>query len=251
MRHLLHTSFVALSLLLLLSCGSQPGAPLVQPQRYEIDSVLDTATVSENVMAATIAPYRDQLAERMNRQLAVVATPLLKGRPESSLGNWTADLLKQAATDLFPDLKIAFAVQNYGGLRVGEIGAGPLIVSEIYELMPFDNELVVMALTGTQVRAFVTHTLNDGGWPVSDGLSVVQSQNGIDIRIDAAELQEEKTYYVALPDYVANGGNDASMLATLPQLPSSRLIRDLLIEYAERSSGPISVVTDGSRINLK
>ena len=236
--------------LLVLSCGSQPGAPLVQPQRYVVDRVLDTATVSEQVMAATIAPYRDQLTDIMNRELAVVATPLVKGRPESSLGNWTADLLKQAASDLFPDTQISFAVQNYGGLRIGEIGAGPLTVSEIYELMPFDNELVVMALTGRQLREFVEHTLNDGGWPVSEGLSVVQDAGGMHLRVAGADLVEQQTYYVALPDYVANGGNDASMLATLPQLHSGRLIRDVLIEYAGRSTGPISVVPDGSRIKL-
>ena len=101
-----------------------------------------------------------------------VGLPLTKGRPESSLGNWTADLLLAAARDLFPGYAIAFAVQNYGGLRLSEIGTGPLTVSELYELMPFDNELVLVELGGATLRAFIDHTLADGGWPVSEGLSV-------------------------------------------------------------------------------
>ena len=64
--------------------------------------------------------------------------------------------------------------------------------------------------------------------------------------IDAA-----RTYHIAVPDYVANGGDDAVMLARWPQIGSGRMIRDLLIEYAGRSTAPIQVQTDGSRIKFR
>jgi 2',3'-cyclic-nucleotide 2'-phosphodiesterase (5'-nucleotidase family) len=225
----------------------------VQPQHYEIGALIDTSAGGNLVdeMRATIAPYAAALSESMNRVIGQVALPLTKGRPESTLGNWTADLLEQAATDLFPDKVIAFAVQNYGGLRVVEIGTGPLTVSELYELMPFDNELVVVKVTGSELRQFVEHTLADGGWPVSQGLSVVESTKGLfDISIRGEPLATEQTYYLAVPDYVARGGDNSAMLVEKQQYPSGRMIRDLLIEYAEKSTTPISATSDGSRIKF-
>ena len=140
------TRFLAAVLLLAgLGCARPLSHPVIQPQIYPIDADVRVEDSPETeTMRATIAPYAAQLDEAMNEVLAEVGAPLTKGQPESSLGNWTADLLLAAARDLFPDQKVAFAVQNYGGLRISEIGAGPLIVSEIYELMPFDNELVLV-----------------------------------------------------------------------------------------------------------
>lgn len=246
-------SFSLLVLLSLFSCSRQLSEPVVQPQHYEIGPVIDTSAGGDVVedMRTTIAPYAAALSKSMNRVIGEVALPLTKGRPESTLGNWTADLLEQAATDLFPNKQIAFAVQNYGGLRVAEIGTGPLTVSEMYELMPFDNELVVVKVTGGELRQFVEHTLADGGWPVSHGLSVVESTRGLfDIFVRGEPLSTKQTYYIAVPDYVASGGDNASMLVEKQQYPSGRMIRDLLIEYAEKSTIPISATSDGSRIKF-
>ncbi|PHK99571.1 hypothetical protein CGL56_00505 [Neolewinella marina] len=237
--------------LTLVGCGRPLVDPLAQPQVYEITPftpVDSSRTIRE--MAATIAPYSAQLEQVMNRVLAEVAEPLTKQQPESSLGNWTADLMLEAAEDLFPDYDIAFAVQNYGGLRVSEIGTGPLLVSELYELMPFDNELVLVEVTGAELEEFVAHTLADGGWPVSRGLSAVRQNGTVTVRIKGSPLDPAGRYYIAAPDYVANGGSDSAMLVGKRQYPSGRLVRDLLIDYAGKDQLPIHVVPDGSRIQI-
>lgn len=247
------TSSLCLLVLATLSCNRQLSEPVVQPQHYAITDALEPTDDGASIeqMRTTIAPYAEQLEERMNRVVGQVALPLTKGRPESSLGNWMADLLEAAAGEAFPDRETAFAVQNYGGIRVSEIGPGPLLVSELYELMPFDNQLVLVELSGGDVRAFVEHTLADGGWPVSRGLSVVERTTGhFDIEVQGTPLEEAATYYVALPDYVANGGDDSAMLVGKPQQSSNRMIRDLLIEYAEKDAAPISVTANGSRIKF-
>lgn len=240
-------------LLVCLSCHRPLGGPRLDPTLYTITVATDTLAPSAATerMTQTIGPYAEQLEGVMGRVLAEVAAPLVKGRPESSLGNWTGDLLAQAAADLFPDYPVAFAVQNYGGLRVSEIGTGPLLVAEMYELMPFDNELVLVEVTGRELHAFVNHLLLDGGWPVSANLSVVSRGQEVTVRIGGRPLDPAATYYVAVPDYVANGGNDADMLVGKKQIASGRMIRDLLIDYAGRSTTPISVVADGSRIKIE
>ena len=105
-------------------------------------------------------------------------------------------------------------------------------------------------MNGEELVAFVDHTLADGGWPVSEGLSAVRSAGTVTVRIDGAPVDPAATYYIAVPDYVANGGNDAAMLVGKRQFPSGRMIRDLLIEYAGKSTAPIEVVPDGSRIQI-
>ena len=245
------------ALFALLCCGTacqRPlGAPAVQPRYYSVSAEIEPGQPSPEgaAVAATIAPYAAQLEEQMNRVIAEVATPLTKDRPESSLGNWTADLLLRAARDLFPDRSVAFAVQNYGGLRVSEIGAGPLLVSEIFELMPFDNELVLVELDGASLLALAEHMADAGGWPVSEGVSVTRGgERPEQVLVDGRAVVTDQTYYVAMPDYVANGGDEAAMLAGRPQLASNRLVRDLLIDYAGRTVGPITATTDGSRFKL-
>ncbi len=231
------------------SCQRKIGPPAVQPQFYQVTDAIGTDSSGAEV-ARTIAPYAEQLEEAMNRVVAEIALPLVKAQPESPLGNWTADLLLAAAEELFPDYHVAFAVQNYGGLRISQIGAGPLRVYNIFELMPFDNELVLVELKGSELTDFISHTLAEGGWPVSEGLSATSQNGRVSILVEGAAVEDDKTYYVAVPDYVANGGNDSAMLIEKKQIGSGRMIRDLLIEYAAKAVGPISVTSDGSRIKF-
>lgn len=248
MRNLLYIAFVLLG----FGCRAPLSAPSVQPHFYTITDQQDKKEAGPQVqkMLETIAPYKAQLDEKMNRQLAVVETPLKKGQPESTLGNWAADLLARAAEATYPDRDIAFATMNQGGIRVSEIGTGPLIVSEIYEMMPFDNELVLMTLTGEELTQFIGHIASSGGWPVSDGLSVTEQAGGLTIRIGGQPLNPTANYYVALPDYVAGGGSDSSMLPGKPREDSGLLIRDLLVTYASQSTGPINIKTEGKRMKL-
>jgi 2',3'-cyclic-nucleotide 2'-phosphodiesterase (5'-nucleotidase family) len=249
MRNLIYIAFVLLG----FGCRAPLTAPKVQPHFYTITDQQDNKEAGPQVqkMLETIAPYKAQLDAKMNRQLAIVETPLKKGQPESTLGNWAADLLARAAEAAYPERNIAFATMNQGGIRVSEIGTGPLVVSEIYELMPFDNELVLMTLTGKELQEFVSHIVNNGGWPVSDGLSVNENQDGLTIRIGDQAVNPVATYSVAVPDYVAGGGSDTSMLPGKTRDDSGLLIRDLLIEYAGKATGPINVKTEGKRMNIK
>ena len=237
---------------LITGCQRPLGPPATQPQFYAISEALDgqTAGGAGAQVQEIIDPYAAQLEESMNRVVGQVDLPLVKAQPESSLGNWTADLLLAAARELFPQYDVAFAVQNYGGLRVSEIGAGPLRVYNLYELMPFDNELVLVEVTGAELTEFVTHILAEGGWPVSDGLAAVRDGDQVTILVQGQPVAADATYFVAVPDYVANGGNDAAMLKEKRQVPSSRMIRDLLIEYAARATEPISVEATGDRLKI-
>lgn len=248
MRDLLYI-FLAL---FAFGCRAPLSSPTVQARFYQLSDKLEANEAGPQVqrMVETIAPYKAQLDTKMNRVLATVKSPLKKGAPESSLGNWSADLLARAAEARYPDRDIAFATMNQGGMRVSEIGTGPLIVSEIYELMPFDNTLVLMELSGKELREFISHIANSGGWPVSENLSVEKSAKGLKVSIGGKAVDDKSTYTVALPDYVAGGGSGSTMLKDKARTDSGLLIRDLLLEYAGKITEPIDVKVEDKRMKL-
>ena len=62
-------------------------------------------------------------------------------------------------------------VANYGGIRINSVTDGDLTLGKVYEIMPFENALVVMDLNGDQVKLLLDRIAAYGGWPVSEGLN--------------------------------------------------------------------------------
>lgn len=196
-----------------------------------------------------ISPYKEQLDAEMNVVLGVLAEDMVKSKPNSNLGNWFADLLQTTANTEF-DGYVDFAVQNYGGLRVPVVAKGDLTVGDIYEVMPFDNKLVVLNLTGEKTLMLLNRIADYGGWPISSNLTfAIEDEKATDIMIKGESFDIKKSYRVALPDYTANGGDRCTFLKEEPQEDNDKMIRDLVIEYFQNNppSDPI-VAPTGIRI---
>ena len=72
-----------------------------------------------------------------------------KTKPESLLGNWTADVCLEMAQEMYKD-DIDLSFFNTGGLR-SPIPQGDITLRDLYKLMPFENELVVLELNKTEI----------------------------------------------------------------------------------------------------
>ncbi len=215
------------------SCNRHLIPEQVVPTRLEInDSLVDERTVSPaaDAVRRIIDPYREELGESMEEIVGRVPRELTKGRPESTLGNWLADLLYTEAVR-YADRPVDFAVQNSGGVRINSLPAGDLPVRTVYELMPFDNQLVLLELDYETTLALINHMAAAGGWPVSRQLHfrITPTGTAADITLEDKPLTADRTYRVALPDYVANGGSDCDFLVGFPQLATGQMIRDLII----------------------
>jgi len=208
-------------------------------QRHQLPTTADTssyrmdrgqAAPEDHPVAMILAPYKNTLDEQMNIAIGTSAQRLYKQKPESPLGNWMADALQQQGKKLSRKA-ISASIQNYGGIRIPEIPEGPVSLGKMYELMPFDNLLVIVEMTGPQVVQLFNHIAADGGWPVSSEVQfVLNDQKAQRITIDGKALLSDQQYYIAMPDYIANGGSDCDFLIGLPREDTGVLIRDLLIE---------------------
>lgn len=187
----------------------------------------------ESDLETFISGYRSQMAAEMDQVIGTLPTDLKKSKPNSNMGNWFADILEIESKRIFND-SIAFAVQNYGGLRLPSLSQGPLSVGKIYELMPFDNTLVLLEMTGKHVQLFLDGIADYGGWPISQQLSFkIENDTATEIEISGEPLSLDKIYQVAMPDYVATGGDSNDFLRELPFLDSGVFIRNVVISHLE------------------
>ncbi len=203
---------------------------------------LDTLMVSEDqAMLAKIEPYRTDLMDQMNVAIAPLDTDLRKASPNSTLGNWFADILHASGEEIF-NTKVDFAIQNSGGLRIPGLKEGDITVGLIYELMPFDNKLHLVSLGSAELKLLFDKMVEKGGWPISYGLQMsVMDSVVTDIKIHGQAIEDDKLYQVIIPDYIANGGDNCDFLVPLERKKSNIFIRDALIDYlkAQTEQGKI------------
>ena len=216
-------------LLLLLSCQRGWQAETARVQQYRIATAQDIQ--ADTAVVAMLAPYKAQLEAKMNVVLGEAGMELTKVKPESTLGNWVADLTQEMA-EFYYGQNIDFAIANYGGLRISQIPVGPVTRGKIFELMPFDNQLVIVKTNGEVVQQLFDRMADYGGWPVSAPVRFrIQEGKPVDIRIGGKPLVEDQTYLIAMSDFVANGGDRCFFFADQERIDLGQGLRDAMIEY--------------------
>jgi 2',3'-cyclic-nucleotide 2'-phosphodiesterase (5'-nucleotidase family) len=208
------------------SCNKyyQPTSLQYEQVRITENSARDTA------LQHMLQPYADSVNKSMSRVIAEVEVPLEKKLPESNLGNLMADAIRKEAERVY-NVKIDAAFINYGGIRVLQIPAGSLKLNQVFEMMPFDNLLVVQRIPGNILQLFLDNIAKRGGWPGSGITYVIKNRRATNVLIGGVPFDSTKTYVIANSDYIANGGDDCDMLRTIPQEDKGYLIRDGLIHY--------------------
>ena len=229
----------------LLACQS---SHVVTSQHYNRISVDSTAR-ADSSLVRMLSPYRQGLDKTMNEVLTQTPERLEKRKPECALNNLLCDALLSQATDRYGK-PVDVAHLNYGGVRNG-LPKGNITTGDVFEVMPFDNQLVILTLTGDMLLQFLNHFAADEALLVS-GISVKLHDNKVQSVTFASgrTLQPAETYTVALSDYVANGGGGAAFLknAVKRENLDNYLIRDALIDYFRkqgRSGQPLTLQANG------
>ncbi|WP_257656905.1 5'-nucleotidase C-terminal domain-containing protein [Parapedobacter lycopersici] len=240
---------VALLSLLSTACSrySLPaGSPAYTEHRIDGSIAPDTAFI------AYYLPYKQQLDAEMNRVIGHSAVPLTKpgSVPETLLGNFFADALLTEGRKSDPGIDFSFGTK--GGLRT-ELPKGGITVGHLFELMPFENELVILELSGKSVRQLAGFIAATGGQPVAGLRMVIHANTANDIRIGGTPLDDSKTYRLLTYDYLANGGDNIRGLeAPVKRVNLGQKVREALINYVQdctREGKQLNTQLDG-RIKL-
>lgn len=198
-----------------------------------------------------IVPYRSRVNEQLSEEVVRSDRPLEKGLPESELSNLIADAVfseanKWATAGNFnrPD----FCLLNSGGIRTA-LPAGMLNLGQIYEVMPFENEIVVLKLTPQRVRELVDYVAQKGGAPVA-GIRMKLNENRAEqVEIGGKPYAFDRDLWVATSDFLAYGGDDMLFFSKpLEYRETKEKVRDAITLYFKsfKAAGQsLPVATDG------
>lgn len=225
-----HIIWIFLLVMIAAGCAKQTYTADIDTSYYRITKRNKT----DKELDKLISPYREQLESKMGRVLAFNKKEMTKARPNSTLGNWFADALLEEAEYIYKK-DIDIAMQNYGGLRVPFLKQGDITVGNIYELMPFDNMLVILTMDGKLLQKLLDRVAEKGGWPISNTLQFTKNKEKAEsIMIKNEPLDLNKTYTVAIADYIANGGDNCFFLDQAKREDLDIMIRDLIIDHLDR-----------------
>ncbi len=183
---------------------------------------------------------------------------------ESVLGSFLADSLRGVE-------KADIALLNPGGLRA-DLKAGDVTYGAVYEILPFDNAISTLKLTGDQLRRLLTAAYGSRkGVFQASGIEVQLSRCPTADRLKRVRLEggrpldPTRQYRVVMPDFLARGGDGlAPILSTIEpeqvDLGENRELnlRDALVDFWKKrkepfsgpKSGRVSFVEDGDKCSL-
>ncbi|MEO8149506.1 MAG: 5'-nucleotidase [Bacteroidia bacterium] len=247
-------NFLLLSLVvaLFISCNSVGTVTKTETKQY----ALGKTTVIDSSTNKTIAPYRDELSLTMDKVIGETDVALEKGQPEGKLGNFVADLaLQQGNKNYFPadNKKADFVFLNNGGLRA-PLPQGEITVGKVFELLPFENELIVVTLKGTTVNQLINFIIDKGGMPVSNIKITIKDKKAIAVKINGNDFDSTQTYKVITSDYLANGGDNLKMMSDAISKETLGLkLRDAILTQIKEltASGKKITAQKGWRINYE
>lgn len=212
---------------------------------------LDRDITPDSAMEAWLSVYRNALLRQMDVPVARVSEVLPRMQPESPLGNLLTDLVMEALGE-----RADAAILNYGGIRLPQLGAGLATVGQFYELLPFDNFIAIVMLDSLGMMALAEAMVAAGGWPVSAEIRIEVGPEGVSrLLIRGQPLQGDRPYRIAMPDYVANGGDRFTFLKYRDREDTEVLLRDACMSMARQRSVqgiPLRAEVEGRiRFNLK
>jgi len=195
------------------------------------DEVIEVQAPVDSTVLAIITPYQNGIESQMNEVLCVSEMEMNKGKPESLLGNFVTDLCLNYA-----DAHVC--VMNTGGLR-SSLPKGNITRGDIYTLMPFENELVVLELDIESFKGLVDYITKRGGEPFS-GMTLKASSKGYDIEEvsgidDFFDFNKGDKIRVLTSDYLANGGDKMWFFKDKEQIKVGIKLRDAIIDHCSKS----------------
>ncbi|MDW7692016.1 5'-nucleotidase [Flammeovirgaceae bacterium SG7u.111] len=233
------------ALLLILGTNSCQKRYVYQHVRYPDDAININSDLAEqdSAILTMITPYKQQMGDRLEEVIGELDKDMPKGYgTETLLGNFTSNLMidfVEQKEGVKPDM----AVMNFGGLR-RDLYKGELKVADIYELMPFDNIIVVLTLSGETVQKLFEYTIEDGGVTIAGSKIVAKDSTFSSAEIGSAPFDKSKTYVIAVSDYLANGGGNMTFFSeAIATQNTGVMMRDAIIEFCKEETKKKKMLT--------
>lgn len=133
-------------------------------------------------------------------------------------------------------VKAQLSIINSGGIR-DSLQAGAVTYRDILTVQPFGNQISYVTLDGSELRQYLQKIGNikpgAGGYPQLSGVKIVFSgENLKEVLVQGKKISDDENYRLAIPSFLAAGGDGYPNLNSHPLLVNSGFIdADALLEY--------------------
>ena len=184
-----------------------------------------------------IKPYRDKIDADLNAVLAIAPQTLDKsGEWQSTIGNLLSDITLKRGNLVFnkrENKNIDICLLNHGGIRA-IINKGNVTTRTAFEIMPFENSMIVVALKGDQILELINYFIVTKKPQPLSGLTftIDKNKNPKNILVQGKPIDTDKIYYVATSDYLSNGGDSMDFFKKgVAFYDLDYKLRNVLIDY--------------------
>ena len=187
-------------------CSTAPKLKKVETSNIEINN---QSSLIDNEVKNMLQPYKSKLDLIMNELLITSEQPLLKGLPEGNLGDFVCDAILKKTNDFYKpqdNIPVSICLLNNGGLRA-ELPKGEITRGHAFELMPFENNIYVLTITGAKTKQLFEYIVENNGAPFAGARIKAKGKKIIELKINGQDIDLNKTYKITTSDYLASGGD--------------------------------------------
>jgi len=209
--------------------------------------------------AAVVAEYEKKLSKELDlpvgrTRVALDAHQQTNRSGETNLGDFIADAYRSAT-------HADAALLNGGSIRSNTTyGLGVLSKRDILSILPFENPIVTVELTGAVLRAALEHGVatvgaenEPGRFPQVSGLRFAYDARRpagsrvTSVSVNGQPLDDRKTYRLATSSFLLDGGDGYTMLREARVLvkPEEGPVEANVVIAALAAAGEIAPATDG------
>ena len=208
--------------------------------RVRIETVWADREAPDTAVQRLVAESERSVEPLTSRQVATLAEALARRGDQYPLGNLIADAYREAA-------RADAAIVNNGGIRA-DLPAGRVSWGETFQVLPFQNYVTRVSVTGEVLRRAVVHAVGARAAQAHvAGLRVTFGRDGAlrELRLaNGRPVRERSRYTLAVPDYLAGGGSGFAMLRDQPAVNSGVVDVDALVAYLRRRPQPVRAPAD-------
>lgn len=209
-------------------------------------SVIEGKQINVNETAGSVgffnaftSPYKTRIDKEMDDILATCPETLDKSKGnlyQSNIGDLIADLTLSKTIPVFKqkqNIEIDMCILNHGGIR-SILPAGNVTTRTAFQIMPFENTTVVVALKGEQILEFIEYFLAAKKPHPTAGITFEVDANDkpINIAIKDVPFDVTKTYHVVTSEYLSSGGDSMNFFKKGTKIYDlDYKLRNILIDY--------------------
>ncbi|UOU98634.1 5'-nucleotidase C-terminal domain-containing protein [Chryseobacterium daecheongense] len=226
---------LGIALVSLTACKTTLQVANVQTQK---NISINNELKNDEEFVKVIEPYKQKLDKEMNQKISHTNVDLTKQGDNSNLGNLLADYTFDGANAWAKNnlkKEVDAALINIGGIRT-TIGKGDILLKSIFEVMPFENEVIIVKMKGTDLQGlFDYYAKTQVNNPVSH--LYIETNNGqlSKTLINGNVVNPNQDYYIATSDYLALGGDNMKFFSKGEMIPTGIKLRDLFIDYFKKN----------------